>query len=129
MKEIIIDVKKLLTEAEKMSRTERSCWSRGVASLICDYGEDVLKEHEGETTTIKEFNKLWNCGAETLRESVYGGCFDIWNYDIAKRLCTPSEFKRSNEGMRNPNRREDWLGVEYRAVYHAMCLAWNILAK
>lgn len=129
MKEIIIDVKKLIAEAEKMSKTERSCWSRGVASLIRDYAADVLGEHDGETVSNKELFRLWSCGAETLKDAVYGGCFDIWNYDIAKRLCTPSEFKRSNEGMRNTNRRENWLDVEYRAIYRAVCLAYNILAK
>lgn len=129
MKEIIIDVKRLVEEAEKLSRTERSCWSRGVASLVRDYAEDVLREHDGETATIKEFDQLWNCGAETLRDAVYGGCFDIWNYDIAKRLCTPSEFKRTKEGMREPNRRETWLDVEYRAICRAVCLAWSISTK
>lgn len=129
MKEIIIDVKKLIAEAEKMSKTERSCWSRAVASLIRDYAADVLGEHDGETVSNKELFRLWSCGSETLKDAVYGGCFDIWNYDIAKRLCTPSEFKRSNEGMRNPNRRENWLDVEYRAIYRAVCLAYNILSK
>lgn len=129
MKEIIIDVKRLVEEAEKLSRTERSCWSRGVASLIRDYAEYVLGEHEGEEVNNKELFKLWSCGAETLRDAVYGGCFDIWNYDIAKRLCTPSEFKRSKEGMRSPNSRETWLDVEYRALYRAVCLAYRILAK
>lgn len=129
MKEITIDVKKLITEAEKLSKSERSCWSRGVASIIRDYAEEVLQEHDGETVSNKELFKLWSCGAETLRDAVYGGCFDIWNYDIAKRLCTPSYFKKSNEGMRNPSRCETWLDVEYRAIYRAVCLAWNILAK
>lgn len=129
MKEITIDVKKLIAEAEKLSKSERSCWSRGVASLIRDYAEEVLHEHDGEEVSNKELFKLWSCGAETLRDAVYGGCFDIWNYDIAHRLCTPSELKKSNEGMRNPNRCETWLDVEYRAIYRAICLTYNILAK
>ena len=129
MSYVIIDVKRLVAEAEALSRTERSCWNRGVASLIRDYAEEVLKEHDGETVSNKELFRLWNCGNETLRDAVYGGCFDIWNYDIAKRLCTPSEFKKSNEGMRNPNRCENWLDMEYRAIYRAVCLTYNILAK
>ncbi len=129
MKEITIDVKKLITESEKLSKSERSCWSRGVATIICDYAEEILQEHDGENVSNKELFKLWSCGAETLRDAVYGGCFDIWNYDIAKRLCTPSEFKKSNEGMRSPNRCETWLCVEFRAVYQAICLTWNILAE
>lgn len=129
MSYVIIDVKKLVAEAEKMSRTERSYWRRGVASLIRDYAEKVLSEHDGETVSNKELFKLWSCGSETLRDAVYVGSFDIWNYDIAKRLCTPSKFRKSNEGMRNPNKREIWLDVEYRAIYRAVCLTYNILAK
>lgn len=120
MSYVLIDVKRLVAEAEKMSRTERSYWSRGVASLIRDYGENVLGEHDGEIISARDFYKLWNCGAETLKDAVYYGSFDIWNYDIAKRLCTPSDLKKSNEGMRNPNRCETWLDVEYRAVKQAM---------
>ena len=129
MSYVIIDVRRLVAEAEKLSRTERSCWSRGVASLIRDYAEEVLQEHDGETVSNKELFRLWNCGNETLRDAVYYGCFDIWNYDIAKRLCTPSQFKKSKEGMRSPNRCETWLDVEYKAIYRAVCLTYNILAK
>ena len=120
MSYVIIDVKKLVAEAEKMSRTERSYWSRGVASLIRDYAEKVLQEHDGEITSARDFYKLWNCGADSLRDAAYGGSFDIWNYDIAKRLCTPSDLKKSNEGMRSPNKHENWLDVETRAMYQAM---------
>lgn len=127
MNYVIIDVKKLIAEAEKLSKSEHTYWSRGVVSLIRDYAKEVLQEHDGETVSNKELFKLWSCGAETLKDAVYGGCFDIWNYDIAKRLCTPSEFKRSKEGMRNPNRCETWLDVEYRAIYRAVCLTYNIL--
>lgn len=129
MSYVVIDVKKLIAEAEKLCRTERSCWKRGVSSLIRDYAEEVLSEHDGETVSNKELFGLWSCGADTLRDAVYGGSFDIWNYDIAKRLCTPSELKKSNEGMRSPNRCESWLDVEYRAVYQAVYLTYNILAK
>lgn len=127
MSYVLIDVKRLVAEAEKMSRTERSYWSRGVASLIRDYGEDVLGEHDGEIISARDFYKIWNCGNDSLRDAVYGGCFDIWNYDIAKRLCTPSELKKSNEGMRRPNRNEEWLDVEIRAMYQAMYKSLDIM--
>lgn len=127
MSYVLIDVKRLVAEAEKLSRTERSCWNRGVASLIRDYAYEVLEEHDGEIISARDFYKLWNCGAETLRDAVYGGCFDVLNYDIAKRLCTPSELKKSNEGMRRPNKREDWLDVEIRAMYQAMYKSLDIM--
>ena len=112
-----------------MSRTERSDWSRGVASLIRDYAEEVLSEHDGEELNAQEFYKIWNCGADTLRDAVYGGSYDVWNYDIAKRLCTPSALKKSNEGMRRPNRREEWIDIEYSAICCAMSKSFLILSK
>ena len=127
MSYVLIDVKRLVAEAEKMSKSERTYWSRGVASLIRDYGEEVLQEHDGEIISARDFFKLWNCGAETLRAAVYGGFFDIWNYDIAKRLCTPSKLKKSNEGMRSPNKRENWLDLETRAMYQAMFKSFAIM--
>lgn len=127
MSYVIIDVKRLVAEAEKLSKSERSYWSRGVASLILDYGEDVLGEHDGEIISARDFYKLWNRGADSLRDAVYGGYFDIWNYDITKRLCTPSELKKSNEGMRSPNKRESWLDVEIKAMYQAMYKSFAIM--
>ena len=127
MSYVVIDVKRLVAEAEKMSKSERTYWSRGVASLIRDYGEDVLGEHDGEIISVRDFYKLWNCGNDSLRDAVYGGCFDIWNYDIAKRLCTPSGLKKSNEGMRNPNKREEWIDVELIAVQQAMYKSFAIM--
>lgn len=127
MSYVIIDVKRLVAEAEKLSRTERSCWSRGVASLIRDYAENVLGDHDGEIISAIDFYKLWNRGADSLRDAVYGGSFDIWNYDIAKRLCTPSDLKKSNEGMRSPNKRQEWIDVELIAVQQAMYKSLEIM--
>lgn len=127
MSYVIIDVKRLVAEAEKMSKSERSYWRRGVASLIRDYGEEVLQEHDGEIISARDFFKLWNCGNDSLRDAVYSGSFDIYNYDITKRLCTPSELKKSNEGMRSPNKRESWLDVEIKAMYQAMYKSFAIM--
>lgn len=124
-----IDVKRLVDEAEKLSKSERSYWKRGVATIIRDYAEDVLKEHDGEEVVSNEFYKLWNCGADTLEQSVYGGNYDIWDGDIARRLCTPSELKKKDGGRLEPNATETWLDVELRAVHQAMHKAERILAK
>ena len=46
----------------------------------------------------------------------YGACSLIYDEDIAKRLCTPSELKRTNNGDRNPSSRETWLDMQARAL-------------
>lgn len=53
-------------------------------------------------------------------ESSWGGSHLCYNYDIARHYCTPSELKRTRDGQRRPNAREDWLDVQARAIYQAL---------
>lgn len=64
-------------------------------------------------------------GAADWDEYSFGGCALIYNGDIAARLCSPSEFRRTRGGQRNPNRRESWLDVQARALYQAAALIWH----
>lgn len=43
----------------------------------------------------------------------------IYNADIAERLCCPSELKKTRNGERRPNNREEWLDTQARALYQA----------
>lgn len=43
----------------------------------------------------------------------------IYNGDIAKLLCSPSELKRTRNGERRPNNREEWLDTQARALAQA----------
>lgn len=43
----------------------------------------------------------------------------IYNSDIAARLCCPSELKRTRNGDRRPNSREEWLDTQARALFQA----------
>ena len=54
-----------------------------------------------------------------FNEYSWGGCSLIYDYDIAKRLCTPSEYKRKKGGELNPNSHEQWLDTQARALYQA----------
>jgi hypothetical protein len=45
--------------------------------------------------------------------------YEYNNEDIAERLCTPSELKKTRHGDRKPNSREEWLDVQARALYQA----------
>jgi hypothetical protein len=58
-------------------------------------------------------------GADNWNESSWGGCYEIYNSDIAERLCTPSELKKTRQGERRPNSREEWLDVQARALHQA----------
>ena len=91
----------------------RSAWDRGVKA----YAEDLL-EHLEENDLEPTLENMLN-GADDWSQWAYGGSGLIYDYDIAKRLCTPSEFKRRKEGALNPNSGETWLDCEARAVSQA----------
>lgn len=58
-------------------------------------------------------------GARDWSEYSWGGCALIYDGDIAARVCTPSELRRTHGGQRDPNPREAWLDVQARALYQA----------
>lgn len=53
----------------------------------------------------------------TGRNGHGGGCGLIYDRDIAETLCTPSELRKTKNGERNPNSREQWLDVQARAAF------------
>jgi hypothetical protein len=95
----------------------RSAWSRGVKS----YALEMIERSETELTPENAKSALLN-GARDWREYSYGGCADIYDADIAERLCTPSELKRKRGGDLQPSTRETWLDVQARALSQALRL-------
>lgn len=97
-------------------RSVRSAWQRGVydyALMLLDNRYDVKEFHE---TSLKDV--LLN-GVRGWRQYSYSSSACIFDYDIAERLCTPSELKRIDYGRLKPNSREEWLDVQARALYQA----------
>lgn len=87
-------------------------------SLLDNYQERA--EYEGrEAASCKELEGWLLNGASTWSEYSWGGSALIYNGDIAKRLCNPSELKRTHNGERRPNSREEWLDVQARALAQA----------
>ena len=58
-------------------------------------------------------------GAQDWEQYSWGGSALIYDGDIAERLCCPSELKKTRNGERRPNSREEWLDVQARALYQA----------
>lgn len=105
----------------------RSHWERAVR----DYALWIISKcNKKDITSYKEL--LDHCNAKNMDDYAIakalseGGCFEICDADIAKRLCTPSEFKRytHKDGTISdrPNRNETWIDVQTRAVYQAILL-------
>lgn len=101
----------------------RSCWDRGVNGFaldLLDSYEEICEYCENEGEPIPELCKktLLN-GATNWDSYCYGGFALIYDEDIAKSLCTPSELKRTNYGRNDPNQRETWMDVQARAYFQA----------
>ena len=97
----------------------RSAWNRGVV----EYAMELINTVEiGEEITEK--NLLG--GADNWKEYSYGGCALIYDVDICHRLCTPSEIKKTKDGERRPNKQENWVDTQARALYQAARLIMKI---
>ena len=127
---------KTLTEARRILQEEqkkaRGAYVRGVYVDAFDL-IDVLEGYEPEqleaATNKKDLKKLMLCGAESTKEASYGACFLIYDKDIAERLCNPSELKKTKHGQRRPNRNEEWLDVQARALNAAIWIVSRILLE
>lgn len=101
----------------------RSCWDRGVKGFALNLLRgyiDICEYCDNNGRPIPELNEetLLN-GADDWNAYCYGGGALIYDGDIAKNLCTPSELKRTDNGNKAPNDREGWQDVQARAYFQA----------
>lgn len=100
----------------------RSAWGRGVYDYAVGLLDDLktaTEEDPHALDTINTIEKALLNGAKDWREYSWGGCSLIYNGDIAKTLCSPSELKKTRNGQRRPNHNEEWLDTQARALYQA----------
>ncbi|MEG1662996.1 MAG: hypothetical protein RR338_03330 [Clostridia bacterium] len=114
---------KTLSEIEKEieARTERSAWARGVKAYALELLENAIENHGAahRYADRPEARKDLLNGADSWHTYSWGGSALIYGGDIAQRLCTPSEYKRSHDGDRKPNGRDEWLDTQARALHQA----------
>ena len=103
----------------------RSAWMRGVQS----YALEMVESAESELAGVADLKKELLNGAANWREYSYGGCALIYDADIAERLCSFSEYRKTREGQRAPNSRETWLDVQARALGQAATLISTALKE
>ena len=116
----MLDINVLKNKVE--TRQARSAWSRGVRAYaleLVDEYEEARDYNERDARDTAELKKWMLNGASDWNEYSWGGCSLIYNGDIAERLCTPSELKKTRNGERRPNAREEWLDTQARALYQA----------
>lgn len=95
----------------------RSAWSKGVKAYALELLADL--PHNVNYGSIESLKCDMLNGASDWNHYSWGGCSLIYNEDIAERLCTPSELKRTKHGENRPNAREEWLDTQARALCQA----------
>lgn len=107
------------------SQKTRSAWTRGVKAYALELVEELdeaithgyFEASDLESPALLE-RQLLN-GASSWDQYSWGGCSLIYAADIAARLCTPTELKKTDNGSRRPNANEEWLDTQARALYQA----------
>lgn len=109
--------------AELETQKPRSAWSKGVTAYALDLLDDLEENINGGYVALpktgSELKAVILNGATDWDQFSYGGSSLIYDEDIAKRLCCPSELKRCDGGTERPNAREEWLDVQARALQQA----------
>ena len=107
------------------AKKNRSAWNRGVneyASELLDQIEEGLDRGWIEADDLCNRNMIERTlldGASDWGQYSWGGCSLIYDSEIAERLCSPSELKRTHNGYGRPNGSEEWLDVQARALLQA----------
>lgn len=108
----------------------RSAWARGVKEYAMDLTEELEYRADYEERRPDNMNELrrWLLnGAADWKQYSEGGCALIYNGDIARRMCTASELKKTDNGRKDPNPRESWIDVQSRALYQAARLIESLI--
>ena len=108
--------------AELEAQKERSAWGRGVNAYALELVEELRERaaYEGRNPEPGKECREWMLnGAQDWNQYSWGGSSLIYDGDIAERLCTPSELKKTRHGERRPNSREEWLDTQARALTQA----------
>lgn len=106
-------------------RKDRSAWDKGVTVYALELVGQLADAAKGgyidmaEMMAPRVLRKAMLSGADDWSAYSWGGSSLIYNCDIAERLCCPSELKRTRNGARRPNSREEWLDTQARALYQA----------
>lgn len=115
-------MEKMIKKIDQMKVS--SAWERGVRDYALELLQKLIDDFEEEIPPLTE--KLLLNGCNDWKEYSYSGNSLIYNRDIALRLCTPSEFKKTKEGKNRPNSKEEWLDTQARALYQASEIILNL---
>ena len=98
----------------------RSAWDKGVKEYAYMLLDNIFSNRDYKAmTNVTSLHEALLRSAKNWKRYSYGGCALISNEQIAKTLCSPSELKKCKNGMLRPNKQEQWLDVQARALFQA----------
>lgn len=106
-------------------KTKRSQWSLGVTKYALELSkeleENILSGYfkTKNLNSNKQTEKQLLNGANNWKQYSKDGNSLIYNQDIARRLCNDTELKKTQNGKRRPNKQENWLDCQARALHEA----------
>ena len=117
------------------NQEQNSAWKSGVVEYARELLEGLQESIDGgyfdpeDITNRTITHKALLNGESSWHSYSWDGCSLIYNEDIAERLCTPSELKKTRNGARKPNAIEHWLDTQGRALLQAEILIQNTIAE
>ena len=98
----------------------RSAWSKGVKEYAYMLLDNIFSYSDYKAiNNCKSLHEVLLNGAKNWHQFSYSCCALAYDADIAKTLCSPSELKKCKNGMLRPNKKEQWLDVQTRALFQA----------
>lgn len=116
-------------EQKLAERKPRSAWAKAVNDDALDLLDSVESaELPADRIAV---HKILLKGAANWSAYSYGGCALVYNGDIARHYCTPSELLRVTHAdgtiSERANARENWLDLQARALWQAERLIFEVM--
>ena len=98
----------------------RSAWSKGVKVYAYMLLDDIFtySDYKAITNFASLHEELLN-GTPNWEKFSWDGHALVYYEHITKTLCSPSELKKCKNGMLRPNKKEQWLDVQAKALFQA----------
>ena len=98
----------------------RSAWDKGVKEYAYSLLDNIFLHRDYKAiTNFKSLHEELLNGTPNWEKFSWGGHALVYHEHIAKTLCSPSELKKCKNGILRPNKKEQWLDVQARALVQA----------
>ena len=114
----------ILLENKRKNTKRISAWKNGVYQYAFDFIDNIESD---DIPASKDLRYTLLNGASNWNQFSWGGCSLIYDGDIAMRLCTASELKRTDNGRLKPCKNNEWLDVQAWGLTQAYLLLLNLV--